>query len=114
MTTWRETQEAVEVVTEVTGADLHRRQTQEAVEVVTEVTGADLHRRLTQIAIEVLITLPVHPFGEMPMPEYPQWSPAYFQPPEENQEQNFASLFGVHGREMRLGDRGCRVEFRRK
>lgn len=54
MTTWRTTQEATEVLTEVTGAALTRRATQEAAEVLTEVTGAALTRRATQIAIEVL------------------------------------------------------------
>jgi hypothetical protein len=106
----RLTQEAVEVAYQ----RMLYRLTQEPAEAAEQVTGASLLRRLTQVVVEVPITQPVHPFGEPYFPEYPQYSPAYFQSPTEHDEHNFASLWGLRGREITLGERGHRVQIRRK
>ena len=81
------------------------RLTQEPVEVAEQVTGASLLRRLTQIVVEVPYQFPVHPFGELPFPEHPVWSPAYIAPNVENDWFNRASFFGYHALEVDMGRR---------
>lgn len=103
-----------QLVVEVLYQQLLWRLTQEPVEVLQQVTGASLMRRLTQVVVEVLISQPVHPFGEYPMPEHPDWSPAYIAPAIENPAGAEASYWPMHSREMILGERAPRIRILRR
>ena len=110
----RLTQEPVEVAEQATGADLIRRFTQAPVEAAEQVTGSDLLRRFTQIAVEVAITFPVHPWADQPFPEHPPWSPAFIQDPIESKEQAYQSFYGIHNKEIHIGERQKWTKFTRR
>ena len=114
MVTERFTQDVVEVPAQVTGSDLLRRFTQDVVEVPGQVFGADLIRRFTQIVVEVAITFPVHPWADQPFPEHPPWSPAYIQDPIESKEQAYQSFYGIHNKEIHIGERQKWTKFTRR
>ena len=88
-----------------------RRLTQEVIEVAEQVNP---YRRITQTVIEVGITNPVHPFADQPFPEHPPWTPAYIQDPLESKEQAYQSYFGIHNKEIVIGERGGRIKFTRR
>ena len=106
----RLTQEVVEVAYQ----QLLYRLTQEPVEAAEQVTGSDLLRRFTQIAVEVAITFPVHPWADQPFPEHPPWSPAYIQDPIESKEQAYQSYYGIHNKEIHIGERRIWSKFLRR
>ena len=108
----RLTQEPVEVAEQGTADP--RRLTQLVVESAEQVTGASLMRRWTQLVVEVAITQPVMPFG---MPEFvpePEWSPAYIVTPADDPAAAHSSYWGVHNKEIVLGQRGTRSVFVRR
>ena len=102
-----------QIVVEVPYQSALHRLTQEVVEGAVQVTGASLFRRFTQIVVEVPITQPVHPFGEQPFPEYPEWSPTYIVDAPEGVNA-YASLYGLHSRELKLGQRRHWQDFNRR
>jgi len=101
----RLTQETIEVPTKGSGTAVTRRLTQEVIEVPTKGSGTAVTRRLTQIVIEVAITQPVTVGPTDVRLIYPEWSPAYSQPPVEGQAITYASFFGPHAKIITLGGR---------
>jgi len=103
-----------QVAVEVAYQQAIHRLTQGVVEAAEQVTGAPLLRRLTQIVVEVGITFPVHPFGDLPFPEHPMWSPAYIAPNVENDWFNRASFFGYHSLVLDQGRRYVWTKIQRR
>ena len=116
MVTERVTQVPVEVAEQLADADISKRVTQVPVEVAEQVPygAGSMTARFTQIVIEVAITFPVHPWADQPFPEHPPWSPSYIQDPIESKEQAYQSFYGIHNKEIHIGERRIWSKFLRR